>query len=241
MFIDCDTIITGDITHDFESTMQIGTVLDTHVPLSMHHLKDDFIKQKSASGFSDQFVFSNYYNSGILFCRDTSATHAFFNKWHELWLESNRHGISADQPSFNQANYELGDLITELPGEWNCQIAFNGLPFFHKAKIIHYYATSIVSFEPAYMLASPHILSSIKDTGNLTPEIAKMLDNPKSAFMAKSRIVADEVVLDILDSAYFQKLLWLRRGHERLFFWLNNIISRIKKPRGTKKREKNPH
>jgi len=231
LFIDCDTIITENLVPDFSPDIQVGAVLDTHVPLSMHHLRNDFIKQKTSSGFSNQYNFTNYFNSGIIFCRDTLEMRIFFNYWHELWEKSNKKGVSADQPSFNQANCEMGNIITELSGEWNCQISHNGLPYLSKAKIIHYYATSLVSFDPAYMPASLKILSSIKETGDLPAEIFRFLENPKSAFTEKSRIIADTDALDIIDSAYFAKLLWLRRTHQRLFFLINKIISLIKKIR----------
>jgi len=230
LFIDCDTIITGSLAYDFSTDVQIAAVLDTHVPLSAHHLKDNFLKQKTLSGFNNQYNFINYFNSGIIFCKDTPETRSFFDRWHELWKAGNKNGVSADQPSFNQADCELKNIITELSGEWNCQIGHNGIPYLSGAKIIHYYATSLVSFEPAYELASPDILSSIKETGELSPKILKLLENPKAAFMEKSRIIADAAVLDILDSAYFQKLLWLRRSHKKQFFSLDKFISRIKKP-----------
>jgi lipopolysaccharide biosynthesis glycosyltransferase len=229
IFIDCDTIITGNLASDFSLDIQIGAVLDTHVLLSDHHLKDNFINQKILSGFGNQFNFTNYFNSGIIFCKDTPETRNFFNRWHELWKESNKNGVDADQPAFNQANYEMGNIISELTGEWNCQISHNGLPYLSNAKIIHYYATSLVSFEPAYILASSKTLSSIKETGALPTDILKLLENPKYAFTDKSRITADTDALDIIDSAYFAKLLWLRRNHRRLFFLLNKFVSRIRK------------
>jgi lipopolysaccharide biosynthesis glycosyltransferase len=231
IFIDCDTIVTGNLVPDFSSDIQVGAVLDTHVPLSVHHLRNEFIQQKKLSGFNNQFIFANYFNSGIIFCKDTPETRKFFNLWHELWKESNKNGVSADQPSFNQADCEFHDIISELSGEWNCQISHNGLPHLFNAKIIHYYATSLVSFEPAYIFASPRILSSIKETGELPAEILKLLENPKSAFADKSRITADTDALDIIDSAYFAKLLWLRRSHKKLFFFLNKLVSRIKRIR----------
>jgi len=234
LFIDCDTIITGSFVHDFSPDIQIGAVLDTHVPLSVHHLKDNFLRQKTLSGFNNKYNFTNYFNSGIIFCKDSPETRSFFDLWHELWKKSNKNGVSADQPSFNQADCESHNIIAELSGEWNCQISHNGLPFLSSAKIIHYYATSLVSFEPAYTLASPEVFASIKETGSLSSDILRLLENPKSAFTEKSRIIADTDALDIIDSGYFSKLLWLRRSHEKMFFSLNKFISNIKKP-GKKK------
>jgi hypothetical protein len=229
LFIDCDTIITEKLFVDFPPEIKVGAVLDTHVILDKHHLRDNFQKEDIKAGFSSSIKSNVRYNGGLIFCKDDSAARNFFDKWHTLWIEGRNRGCSQDMPSLNQANYELDGLITELPGEWNCQISLNGLPFLSDAKIIHYYATSLVSFAPAYTLASSAIISRVKETGEISGEIMKLLENPRAAFMEKSRIIADNVVLDIIDSAYFSKLLWLRRSHKKLFFLLNEFISRIKK------------
>jgi hypothetical protein len=132
-------------------------------------------------------------------------------------------------PSLNQANHEMGNVVRELDGIWNCQISHNGLPFLYKANIIHYYATSLASFTTPYLLASDDILLSIKNEGRVSEEIEKLIRDPKSAFVYNSRILADQVIFDILESGYFSKLLWLRRKHERLFWKLNALVNRIKK------------
>jgi lipopolysaccharide biosynthesis glycosyltransferase len=216
LFIDCDTIITGALDISSLQNIVLGSVLDTHVPLINHHLEKEFAKRNKISGFSAG-THELYFNSGIIFCRDTPETHVFFDKWHNLWIESNKRGVSADQPSFNQANYELNNIITELPGEWNCQISHNGLPYLHDAKIIHYYATSLTSFTPAYRLASGEVLSSIKETGEISPETMKLLENPKAAFEIRSRIIADSSVIGAFDGSLFSKLVWLNKNHPGLF------------------------
>jgi hypothetical protein len=216
LFLDCDTIITGLLDISVLQNIFIGSVLDTHVLLSKHHLQKEFSKRNKTLGFSLE-TNNRYFNSGIIFCRDTPEIHSFFKKWHDLWFESNKRGVSADQPSFNQANYELNNVITELPGEWNCQISHNGLPYLHDAKIIHYYATSLTSFVPAYKLASKEVLSSIKETGKISPDIMKMLEKPKTAFEVYSRIIADPVVINAFDGSLFSKLIWLNKNHPGFF------------------------
>lgn len=229
LFIDCDTIITGNLAHDFSPEIQIGAVLDTHVTLDRHHIRGNFQKEDVKAGFTSSLKTNKRYNGGLIFCKDDTSARAFFDKWHSIWLEGRKKGCTQDMPSLNQANYEMGNIITELSGEWNCQISHNGLPYLSNAKIIHYYATSLVSYEPAYILASPEILSSIKETGELSAEILKLLENPKAAFAEKSRIIADTVCLDIIDSAYFSLLRWLRRSNKKFFFFLDKIFMCIKK------------
>jgi hypothetical protein len=228
LFIDCDTIITGKLDCNFPANIKIGAVLDCHVPLAEHHLRDNFRREDEQAGFCS-FNSGVRYNGGLILYRESSEASVFFEKWHSLWLESKIKGNSQDMPSLNQANYTLGNIITEIGGEWNCQISHNGLPYLHNAKIIHYYATSLISFSHPYTLASESVLSSIKTSGVISPHILDLLQNPKSAFSCESRIIADNIALDVLDSAFFSKLLWLRKNHNRLFNKLNVIVSHIKR------------
>ena len=42
ILIDCDTVITDKLEHDFPKNIKIGAVLDTHVTLEKHHLQKYF-------------------------------------------------------------------------------------------------------------------------------------------------------------------------------------------------------
>jgi hypothetical protein len=217
LFLDCDTIITCKLEPDFDPSIKAGAVLDTHITLENHHLKKYFENSDRKIGFSASFKEKRHYNGGLIYCKDNPEGKRFFDKWHDLWLHGRGRGNSQDMPSLNQANYELNNIITELPGEWNCQISHNGLPCLHNAKIIHYYATSLASFAPAYRLASAEVLASIKETGKISPEIMKMLENPKAAFEIHSRIIADSAVIGAFDGSLFSKLIWLNKRHPGVF------------------------
>jgi hypothetical protein len=235
LYIDCDTIITGKLDFVFPSCISIGAVLDTHIPLSCHHLWNVFQKDNERLGFSSISKINNYFNGGLIYYKDCTESKLFFEKWHDLWLKSRSLGNSQDMPALNQANYECNNIITELNGSWNCQISHNGLPYLYNAKIIHYFATSLVSFETPFLLASDKILQSIKESGTISHDIICLLQNPKTAFRQNTRLIADQVIFDILESGFFSKLLWLRRKHEKWFWKLNSIVNSIKKP-GYRKR-----
>jgi hypothetical protein len=224
LFIDCDTIITGKLEADFDSSIRVGAVLDTHITLENHHLKKYFEDSDRKIGFSASFNEKRYYNGGLIYCSDAPEGGMFFDKWHELWLYSRNRGNSQDMPSLNQANYELNNIITGLPGEWNCQISHNGLPYLYNARIIHYYATSLISFAPAYRLAAPKILASIEASGEIPMEVMKMLENPKAAFEPYSRIIADPAVIGAFDGSLFSKLIWLNKEHPVLFKKCDNFM-----------------
>jgi len=224
LFIDCDTIITEKLVPSFPPDICIGCVLDTHVTLDNHHLRDYFKKEVEKANFKNPFTKNTYFNSGIIFYRDNPRSKEFFEKWHELWIESNKNGVSVDQPSFNQADCDLNNVITELSGEWNCQISHNGLNYLHNAKIIHYYATSLLLLASPYKLASAQVLSSIKETGKISNEITELLHIPLAAFEDNTRIVSGKYILDVFDSPMFKLLVWLRDCHNRFYKMLNGII-----------------
>jgi len=241
LFIDCDTIITGKLNPVFSPDINIGSVLDTHVTLDNHHLQNYFLSEVKKADFSSSFAKNTYFNSGIIFYRDNSRSREFFEKWHNLWIESNKHGVSVDQPSFNQADCDLHNVITELSGIWNCQISHNGLNYLHNAKIIHYYATSLSLLASPYKLASADVLLSIKETGVISKEITELLHCPLSAFELNTRIVSGKYILDVFDSPIFKLLVWLRDCHNNLFKMLNGIlrffVNILKKTSGYGKRK----
>ena len=232
LYIDCDTIIAENLDCNFSSNIDIGAVLDTHITLENHHFRDNFQKEDLNAGFSSSLKTNRRYNGGLILFRDNVNASNFFEKWHSLWIDGRKRGCSQDMPSLNQANYEMGNVITELDGWWNCQISHNGLPYLQNAKVIHYFATSLASFDPAFIPASNNTFFSIKAEGVIPDELMKLLENPKSAFTERTRIVADSAAFDIIESSYFSKLLWLRKNHKRTFFLFDKIISGIKKPGG---------
>jgi lipopolysaccharide biosynthesis glycosyltransferase len=226
LYIDCDTVIAGTLDFDFPPEVKIGAILDTHVPLVKHHLAVHFEDEDRKLKFSS-FETGKRYNGGVIFCRDTPVGDDFFSKWHTLWFYSNKKGNHHDMPSLNQANHEMGGIITELSGKWNCQITHNGLPFLYNAKIIHYYATAFNFVNCPYLPGSKTVLTSVKDTGSISPKLMKMLKNPKTAFEPDSRIICGEVELDAVNSKMFSLVLRIRRKKPKLFKAINNFIIKV--------------
>lgn len=211
LFVDCDTIICGDILsieEEFQS--DICAVVDKHVPIKDHSCKKLFERNDNMLGFRSSFEGLLHFNSGVLYCSNTVAARKFYTLWHCLWEYSNKKGISIDQPALNEANRKMGWIIRELPGEWNCQINDNGLKYLYNAKIIHYFASYKI-FKNPFLLSSPALLSSIRE-GTLTDEeIRDLVVNAKSAFAEKLSLIADESVLRAYNSIGFRLLRrWFR-------------------------------
>ena len=231
LFIDCDTIITENLVKSFPKESKISAALDTHVKLDKHHLRNNFQLEDIKAGFNSSLKTDIRYNGGIIYCNGDSDALNFFEKWHVLWLKGMKNGCSQDMPSLNQANFEENNIITELDGEWNCQISYNMLTFLHKAKIIHYFATSLPNQTSPYILSSFRIFNEIKKSGEISEEVNNLLKNPKSAFDSHSQIIAGKEILDLINSNLFANLFWIRKKLPRFFYFLDKFSSIIKNSR----------
>jgi hypothetical protein len=228
LYIDCDTIITEDLSSISELGIKFGICLDKHSLIDKHGKKNSIIENDNKLGFTS-YISNRHFNGGIIFCTDTPEAHKIFDRWHELWLFCKSKGISRDMPSLNMAIYENASIVTELNGIWNCQIAFNGLPFLAHSKIIHYFASDLVLHKSPFILASDEMFKKVKKTGVIPGEVLELLKNPKSAFDPESRIIAGEAILHVINSSYFEFLLLMQRKTPGLFRFLNGFTSFGKK------------
>jgi hypothetical protein len=222
LFIDCDTIIAEDLSSITEQGIQFGACLDKHSLLNKHGKNDKIIERDKQLGFTS-YLSNRHINSGVIFCADTPDIRKIFDRWHELWLFSNSKKITMDQAAFNMAIYENPGFFTELDGAWNCQIAFNGLPFLADAKIIHYFASSMFLHTPPFTLGSDAVFQKIKETGKISDDIMEMLKNPRAAFENESRIITGTEMLEVLNSHVFDVFLWFRKNKP----WIFNIFNRL--------------
>ena len=224
LFIDCDTIITDDLSSITELGIKFGACLDKHSLINRHAKGESIIKREKQLGFT-AYLSNRHINSGVIFCADIPETHKIFNRWHELWLFGNSKNTVRDQTSFNMAIYENSSLFTELDGTWNCQIAFNGLPFLSNSKIIHYFASDLVLHTSPFLPASGEIFKKIKETGIIPGEALELLKNSRAAFAPEIRIIAGEDMLYILNSGLFEFFFILRQKTPGLFNFFNRLCS----------------
>jgi len=206
LYIDGDTIISDDLSCIENIDIEVGHILDDHTylteyekyrPRQLKKLKNLFKK----INFNHNFDFKIYFNGGISFCRDCKTGHNFYNEWHRLWLHCFKLNLLSDQPSLNQANYNLGNPIKELSCIWNCQLMHDGaLKYLHDAKILHYFTTHVQ--EKFFLLGNREYTDKIKETGIIDEQTIEMLKNPKSQFASNTRIMLVNPKLnDYYDSA----------------------------------------
>ncbi|MCL2380184.1 MAG: hypothetical protein FWC64_01160 [Treponema sp.] len=241
LYIDGDTIIADDLSYINELDIEIGHVLDDHTYLSDYkktrpkRLKEVKRMFKSRN-FDSDFDFNVYFNGGVSLCRDCKTGYDFFNEWHRLWLHCFELAMLSDQPSLNQANFNLGNPIKELDGIWNCQLMHDGaLRHIHDAKILHYFTTHV--HDKFFLLAKKEHIEKIKSTGIVDQTTMDMLKNPKSQFAPNTRIMlVDTKYNDFFDSAICGAAK--RIYHSKLGTFIEYILSSIKKKIFTPLRKK---
>ena len=173
LFIDCDTLICGSLDEIASFQYDLGCVPDFHTQTSLN--RPEMISQCEENGFYD-LNGKPYFNSGVIFAKDTPLCRKFFTEWHRLWLVSSTKGNVLDQPAFCQANVNLGFPIHEIPGEWNCMIQFKeGRALLRRARIMHYFSSPAFASTPRRVL-----IDSIKRSRCIDPSLDNLVRNPKT-------------------------------------------------------------
>jgi len=225
LYIDSDTIISEDLSGIEDLDVNLGAILDSHVLLQDSLWKKSIQKNDKILNFNSSFKTDKYFNGGIILCKDDPVCHNFFNEWHNLWLHCFERGILIDQPSFNQTNHLMDNVIIELDGKWNCQILANGaVRYLHDAKIIHYFAIYTPEDKP-YLLANKEIFERIRKSVSIDPELKEMLMNSKNSFMSNTRLVAgkfgDSKIYSAATRIFFSKL---GASIELMFLFVHRFI-----------------
>ena len=200
MFIDTDTVIADSLPEEV-SNCEIALVRDGHRP--MLEIGTDVLNRSFYEKCNYSFDFSVvYFNSGVIWCKDTDFTRSFYDRWHEEWKYTLGCGVVFDQPSLNKLNAELGYVITELDGKYNLQVD-NPFPIkcLVNACIIHYYNFSRPK-EPSLILQQ----MELKDLDYRSEAIQKIIESPKEAF-APCRLVKLNGTEDLLVKSEAYKLL----------------------------------
>jgi hypothetical protein len=234
LYIDVDTVVADDLSEICNLQINVGAVYNCHSAVAKNIQKDWILNLDRKSGFDAAEKTGIYYNSGVIFAKDNDVAREFFQKWHELWLETYKKGINKDQPALSQANYLMNCVITELSGKWNCQIVKqDALKYLPDAKIIHYF--NYKGDNNIYKFGQPSLHLDIKQSGAVSEEIIKALDNPRYAFVNMVTAVSMREInqlkyeinqLKILDREFNVNNISL---HRILKVFFKRLLGKIKK------------
>ena len=202
IFIDTDTVICkplGSITSNLAPQTYIAAVPDGHLPLDeclfppVGEVKRIFGEDCSDSKY--------WFNSGVMYVRDTTEAHEFYKRWNEKWAYSCfEKGNSQDQPALLKTDKEFGYLIKELPGIYNAQVAMS-LKYFADAAILHWWHMDFIENQDYSPYFSLQIYKDVKTAGGITPEIAEQIVNAKQSFVSPSMPVGKEHILFLFSPA----------------------------------------
>ena len=187
LYIDTDTVI-SDTLEDIDAfDGEIGAVKDQHVPIGMHSWKKRFptLAQKGGWTYREDIA---YYNSGVLFVKDSELTYNFFQQWHQKWMKNIKTTDNhTDQSSLAATNETFQYVIKELSGEWNCQILLNGLAYLANARIMHYLAYQ--KRGNPWIFYHSEILNEVKVYGYITETVSKYVGKAKTSFTTPLRVI----------------------------------------------------
>ena len=226
IFIDTDTIVTDSLeaADDFEGS--IGVVPEFHCTLEHYPGTKGLKEDAKRDGWEYDSTDIYNYNSGVIICKDDEEGNKFYQMWHECWRErlQNRGGHH-DQPPMAKADHLLNHPIKVLDGIWNCQIIMNGIYFLPKAKIVHYYGSSLLTNKRtfSYAFEDASILYEIKELGFIPEKTKEMILSAKELINPRSHlVVADEI--DLLNSQVFRVVKNLFFKHKVFFGALNTLL-----------------
>lgn len=234
LFIDTDTIICDSLEEIDNFKYDIGAVKDHHLSISELSKAEKETIYKRADITSWEITENDliYYNSGVMYVKDNDKTYALYEKWHRYWLENTKHNLNFDQPPLGKANSTSNNLIKELSGEWNCQLATNGISFLHEAKIIHYYYKTywykVNKDIYPYKFFSKSPFLELKEYENIPEKFIIMIKNAKSLFEMNTNLTAGEDVF-LYSSTIFHLLEYLYYKHKYTFNVLNGSLKFFKK------------
>lgn len=221
LFIDADTVVTCDLSEIDSTPSDFAAVLDRHSLMSDHPIKKSVMNDLTTVGISDVNEINNrYYNSGVFYVKDCNKAHLLFERWHENWLQY-KDVKSIDQPVLALTIKQLNFPVHELDGVWNCQVFDGFLKFLSEAKIIHYYGSNKSN---AYKMSEKDILRGILEKGDISGDLLAHLENPKSFFSDKHKIIYGE------DLSYFKSnihdVFVYHKGLYKFFEFVSKCYSR---------------
>lgn len=192
LYIDSDTVIAERLDEIDDCGLELGAVYDSNRPqlISNGSSIADYYINKSIEklGWPSVIGWPNY-NGGVMYAKDCETARKFYERWFELWTDCTKQNVNIDMPALCRANIEMGGVIKELPGIWNCQIQRQGLPLLSQAKIIHCFTGGNVCM---YSLCTQKVLDKIKRIGYLDIDIIEMIKNAKNAFETSTTIVTSQ-------------------------------------------------
>ncbi len=178
LFIDCDTIITKPLNDIEKIDAEIAACWDTHSLFKDNPYRDMCVEHAKLLGWNVEQE-EEYFNSGVIYVKDTPLTQQFYDLWNKNWFEGETRGVNMDQPAFALTNFQMGHIVKVLPDIWNCELK-HGIKFLKDTNIVHYLCTNASKGQDKqlFIMNEKSELLKIKETGEITPDIIETINDP---------------------------------------------------------------
>lgn len=230
LYIDCDTVICESL-ESIQDLNHSAAVLDNHCCVNNAITEFQPVIERAGRFHFSVGYHNKHLNTGVLWCRDDEQTRNFFRRWNQLWEDTYKQGVLADQLSFNEVNNRMDGCFKEMDGTWNCQLRY-GLPFLAEAKIIHYFASNIGGNSSkrtySYILTDLKMLRKMRKCGGISEEVYKIICQPRRGFNTAMIIETGTPDYYIINTNIGRTLRYIYRKHSTLFFIANNLLGKIK-------------
>ena len=222
LFLDTDTIITDSLSEIDTFGFDLGMVYSWHCRMSERpnmRVTKNRIKSLFGKVLKDE---TDYFNSGVIFCKDTETTHRFFSKWHENWesAKDKPNGIQ-DQQSLAVTVDELGGVYA-ISGIYNCQPIYS-MKYISTAKIVHFFNIKRNNYSP---FNSKDFYLDLKGRGYVSEEDARQILNCRSTFVTPAYCVCGDDIIVNASSSY-KMLVKLYHNHKFIYRALNFISMKL--------------
>lgn len=225
LFLDTDTIITSSLTELDDLKVDIACVPDLHTTFNEFPGKDGIIHLVKKIFDIDISDAPYYFNSGTIFTSDTPLAQHFYKVWQKNWEYSALHKrIPNDQPSMIKTDKELGYLIKNLNGEYNCQI-LGSIQYLYKAKIIHFFNATWLpdNYYNPFFTKEPYL--ELKKKNQIDESLDSLIRNCKSSFSSPTMIVNKKYMNFILSPE--GRLLFSIHTKKGVFYKFIRLVLKI--------------
>lgn len=213
LFIDSDTVVCEDLSaiDGFESELMM--VRDAHLPL-LESIDGKFSRRLAERVYGRKLESDDYFNSGVVYAKDTPAVHDFFDRWHQYWEEGARRGCDTDQQALAFAVQDVPHFVTEMDGIYNAQVRCS-VKYIYKGKILHFFTGGDVLDRSHYFMRDD-VYWRIKAEGGISRDVGRMVDDCKSLFDQCSYILVG-TELEIKSDVTFRVLYLLKSYYPKIF------------------------
>lgn len=192
LFVDTDTIFCDSIQEVDDFNFDIGMVEDGNLKSFKNHPFKEAVNLRLEKTFNLELTDElPYYNSGVIYCKDTDKAKEFYKKWHDNWLISKSVGYKGmfDQQSLCKTILENPGYVNSINGIYNAQISEN-INYLTPGKILHFFNTKVIGRHPVHPFLNNDYYKQIQRENRLSDNVKEDIINCKTIFYEPSVLVA---------------------------------------------------